>query len=506
MPSFTKMPMKVKSSQVKSKKTDGKVSKTKKHDPVSEAKKLAAKIKAASKAKELKETESNTGSDDEKNTEKSKGTASQHQEVDDSDLPEDVASFKELGVIAPLCEACDLLKFKKPTPIQAQSIPWALQGRDIIGLAQTGSGKTAAFALPILQALWNAPAPFFCCVLAPTRELAVQIAEQFEALGSGIGLRCAVIVGGMDMLQQSMMLARKPHVIVATPGRLLDHLENTKGFSLKSLKYLVMDEADRLLETEFQTVMGRLLTAIPKTRNTFLFSATMTSQVDRLRRASLINPVKVAVSSKYDTASTLRQYYLFTSLNRRDTCLVYTIEEMKGNTVIIFTKTVVDSERIALMLRHLGHKAVPLHGRMNQSARLGALNKFKSGDRNILVATDVAARGLDIPSVDVVMNYDVPDDSKTYIHRVGRTARAGRSGKSITIVTQYTVDVYQRLEATLGRTLDEFPVEQQEADKLSSDVSNALREAMLEIRDLEEKRGRSGGKRRGRDEGQFEDH
>lgn len=494
-------------------------------DTLSEVKRLAERVKAMSEMQShAKENRKKKVSSQERNMTKgiksgidsdTNGLIIPESSLEDSkskshndkenNILSDASTFSELGVIPPLCEACDALNFTKPTPIQSQSIPWALKGRDIIGLAQTGSGKTAAFALPVLQALWHSPAPLFCCVLAPTRELAVQIAEQFEALGSGIGLRCAVIVGGMDMLQQSITLARKPHVIVATPGRLVDHLENTKGFSLNNLKYLVMDEADRLLEAEFQTVMGRLLTAIPKTRHTYLFSATMTSQVDRLRRASLNDPVKIAVSSKYDTSSSLLQYYLFIPLSQRDVYLVYLLQQMEGSTAIVFTRTVTDAERIALALRELGFKAVPLHGRMNQASRLGALNKFKSGSRNILVATDVAARGLDIPSVDVVINYDIPDESKAYIHRVGRTARAGRSGKSITIVTQYTVDIYQRLEATLDKKLDEYKVDKQEVMLLSERVGEALREALTKLREMEEKRNNKGRKRRNKEDGNFED-
>ncbi|VVT55313.1 uncharacterized protein SAPINGB_P004534 [Magnusiomyces paraingens] len=503
MSKFAVPARKFKASETKVKKS----TKTKSSDTVSEAKKLAAKLKALDSQK--KTTEEKVSAPVETSKPKiaaSTTNADGLEEVSELTEGEEPQTFAELGVIPPLCEACEALKFSKPTPIQAQAIPWALQGRDIIGLAQTGSGKTAAFALPILQALWHAPAPLFCCVLAPTRELAVQIAEQFEALGAGIGLRCAVIVGGMDMLQQSMMLARKPHVIVATPGRLVDHLENTKGFSLKSLKYLVMDEADRLLEAEFQTVMGRLLTALPKTgRHTYLFSATMTSQVDRLRRASLHNPVKVAVSSKYDTASSLLQYYMFIPMVHKDTYLVYLLQQMEGHTAIVFARTISDAERLALALRELGFRAVPLHGRMNQAARLGALNKFKAGARNILVATDVAARGLDIPSVDIVINYDIPDDSKAYIHRVGRTARAGRSGKSVTFVTQYNLDVYQRLEATLGKKLDEYKVDKSEVMVLSTRVGEALREALLKLRELEAKRSRSSGKNRTRDDGNFEE-
>lgn len=202
------------------------------------------------------------------------------------------------GVNAQLCEACEKLNFKHPTEIQKESIPWALEGRDIIGLAQTGSGKTAAFALPIIQKLWENPQPLFACVLAPTRELAYQIAETFEALGSVIGVRCAVIVGGMDMMTQSIALSKRPHVIVATPGRLQDHLENTKGFSLRALKYLIMDEADRLLDMDFGPKIDQILKVIPRERNTFLFSATMTTKVAKLQRASLSKPVKVEVATK----------------------------------------------------------------------------------------------------------------------------------------------------------------------------------------------------------------
>src|SRR6185437_1525778 len=196
--------------------------------------------------------------------------------------------------------------------------------RDLIGLAETGSGKTAAFALPILQALLDKPQPFFGLVLAPTRELAYQISQAFEALGSLISVRCAVIVGGMDMVPQSIALGKKPHIIVATPGRLLDHLENTKGFSLRGMKYLVMDEADRLLDMDFGPILDKILKVLPRERRTFLFSSTMSSKVESLQRASLSNPLRVPLSSnKHQTASPLLQSYLFIPHKRKDTSLVY---------------------------------------------------------------------------------------------------------------------------------------------------------------------------------------
>lgn len=241
----------------------------------------------------------------------------------------------------------------------------------------------------------------------------------------------------MDMVTQAIALGKKPHVIVATPGRLLDHLEKTKGFSLRSMQYLVMDEADRLLDMDFGPILEKILKFLPRERRTFLFSATMSSKVESLQRASLRDPLKVSVSSnKYATVSTLKSNYVFIPHIHKDTYLVYLCNEFAGQTIIIFTRTVLETQRIAILLRTLGMGAIPLHGGLSQSSRLGALNKFRAGSREILVATDVAARGLDIPNVDCVINHDLPQDSKTYVHRVGRTARAGKSGHAISIVTQ----------------------------------------------------------------------
>ncbi|KAJ3267751.1 putative ATP-dependent RNA helicase ddx47 [Borealophlyctis nickersoniae] len=402
------------------------------------------------------------------------------------------------GILPQICEACDKLGFKTPSEIQRASIPDALAGRDIIGLAQTGSGKTAAFALPILQALFLAPQPLFACVMAPTRELAFQISEQFEALGSTIGVRCVVLVGGMDMMSQSIALSKKPHVIICTPGRLVDHLENTKGFNLKQLKYLVLDEADRLLDLDFGTEIEQVLKVIPRERNTYLFSATMTSKVEKLQRASLVNPVKVEVATKYSTVSTLLQYYIFFPFKHKECYLAYLLNELSGQTTIVFTLTCASAQKLALMLRNLGFQAVCLHGQMTQPKRLGALGKFKSGGRNILIATDVASRGLDIPGVDAVINYDVPQSSKDYIHRVGRTARAGKSGKSVTFVTQYDVEWYQRIEHALDKKLDEYPIGQDRSAVLllQERVSEAVRFAHMQMKEENARQKESGGKRK----------
>ncbi|TRY79052.1 hypothetical protein DNTS_021005 [Danionella cerebrum] len=364
-------------------------------------------------------------------------------------LPEEtLTSFRDLGVSEVLCEACEQLGWKKPTKIQIEAIPVALQGRDVIALAETGSGKTAAFALPILQSLLASASRLHSLVLTPTRELAFQIAEQFQALGASIGVSTAVIVGGVDMMSQALILAKKPHVVIATPGRLMDHLENTKGFNLRALKTLVMDEADRILNLEFESesaqilgdrkeedvvvvVVDKILKVIPRDRRTYLFSATMTKKVQKLQRAALQDPVKCSVSSKFTT----------------DCYLVSILNELAGNSFMVFCGTCNNTQRVALMLRSLGITAIPLHGQMNQSKRLGSLNKFKAKSRSVLLATDVASRGLDIPHVDCVINFDIPTHSKDYIHRVGRTARAGRSGKSITFEEEVMMLVERVTEA-----------------------------------------------------------
>uniref|UniRef100_A0A1J3CDR2 DEAD-box ATP-dependent RNA helicase 10 n=1 Tax=Noccaea caerulescens TaxID=107243 RepID=A0A1J3CDR2_NOCCA len=422
-----------------------------------------------------------------------------------------VKTFAELGVREELVLACDRLGWKNPTKIQAEALPHALEGKDVIGLAQTGSGKTGAFALPILQALLThvldselkkgrRPDPaFFACVLSPTRELAIQIADQFEALGSDISLRCAVLVGGLDRMQQTIALAKRPHIIVATPGRLWDHMCDTKGFSLKTLKYLVLDEADRLLNEEFEKSLNQILEEIPRDRKTFLFSATMTKKVRKLQRACLRNPVKIEAASKYSTVDTLKQQYRFVPAKYKECYLVYILSEMPESIAMIFTRTCEGARFLALVLRSLGFRAIPISGQMTQSKRLGALNKFKAGECNILVCTDVASRGLDIPSVDVVINYEIPTNSKDYIHRVGRTARAGRSGVAVSLVNQYELEWYLQIEKLLGKKLPEYPAEQDEVLSLSERVEEAHRLSKMNMKE-------SGGRkhRRGEDDEESE--
>lgn len=313
-------------------------------------------------------------------------------------------------------------------------------------------------------------------------ELAFQIAQTFEALGSSMGVTCATIVGGVDLMAQAVALAKRPHIVVGTPGRILHHLQNTKGFSLSKLKFLVLDEADRLLNLDFEEAIDLILQAIPKDRNSYLFSATMTSKVAKLQRASLRNPVKVEVSDKYATVDTLVQNFVFIPEHYKDCYLVYLLNEFAGNSTIIFSSQCSTAQKVALMLRNLGLEAIPLHGKLSQTKRLGSLAKFKSGTRKILVATDVASRGLDIPQVDLVINYDIPTHTKDYIHRVGRTARAGKSGRALNLVTQYDVEYYQKIEEYIGKRLDPYPTEEATVLILMERVAEAQRFAASELR------------------------
>ena len=408
-------------------------------------------------------------------------------------------TFSELGVGSDICAACERVGWKKPTPIQAASIPWALKKRDLIALAQTGSGKTGAFAIPILQSLLETKQRMFAVVLAPTRELCVQISETFEALGADIALQTVVLMGGMDMATQTLQLSKKPHVIVASPGRLVDHLTSTKGFHISGIKYLVMDEADRLLSMDFGAAIDQILEAAPIERQTFLFSATMTSKVSKLQRASLRKPVKVEISSKYDTVDTLVQNYILVPFKVKQTYLIAILEHLSAYTAIIFVDTCLNAQKMATMMRHLGFDSACLHGQMNQTQRLHSLNQFRAGNKKILVATDVAARGLDIPQVDVVINFEIPKNTKDYVHRVGRTARAGRTGRSITFVTQYDVEGFQKIETLIGRKLDEYTDVTEDAAMVHHERTlEALRSAHIEMKQKEEevKKNVSGKKKK----------
>ncbi|MGV3528126.1 MAG: DEAD/DEAH box helicase [Flavisolibacter sp.] len=343
--------------------------------------------------------------------------------------------FEQLGLAAPLLKALQKEGYSNPTPIQQQAIPHALKKKDILGLAQTGTGKTAAFALPILHALsQNADPKGYrhtrALILTPTRELAVQIGESFEAYGRFTGLKHEVIFGGVSQHPQTLALRNGVDVLIATPGRLMD-LMNQGYVHLAFLEFFVLDEADRMLDMGFIDDVKKIIRELPDQRQTMLFSATMPPQISKLAGSLLHHPVRVEVTPVSTTVEAIDQSVYFIPKKQKMTLLVHLIKEKKIRRTLVFTRTKHGADKIAKALKKEGIRADALHGDKSQTQRQYALNSFKDGKLKVLVATDIAARGIDVDSLEHVINYDLPDVPETYVHRIGRTGRAGAAGMAI---------------------------------------------------------------------------
>ncbi|GFP99276.1 dead-box ATP-dependent RNA helicase 36 [Phtheirospermum japonicum] len=409
-------------------------------------------------------------------------------EQNPNSTPGNVA-FSDLGLAEWAVNTCNELSMKRPTPVQHHCIPKILSGQDVLGLAETGSGKTAAFALPILHRLAEDPFGVFALVVTPTRELAYQLAEQFRALGSGLGLRVAVIVGGMDMINQSQSLMQRPHIVIATPGRIKVLIEENPDIPavFSNTKFLVLDEADRVLGVNFEAELRVIFNCLPKNRQTLLFTATMTSDLQKLLELSANKAYFYEPYEGLKTVKSLKQQYIFIPKHVKDVYLVHILnkmEEMGVRSALIFVSTCRSCELLSLLLEQLDFEVAALHSYKSQSLRLSALHKFKSGKVPILIATDVANRGLDIPSVDLVLNYDIPRYPEDYVHRVGRTARAGRGGLALCFVTQNDVDLVHEIEAKVEKQLDKFECKETEVleDNLTK-VYKARRVATMKMID-----------------------
>lgn len=345
--------------------------------------------------------------------------------------------FPELGLSAPLLGALAAEGYTTPTPIQAQAIPPALNGRDLCGIAQTGTGKTAAFALPILERLSASaqrPAPQTCraLVLSPTRELASQIAHSFRTYGSRLRLSTAVVVGGVAIGGQRQQLARGVDILVATPGRLLD-LVDRRALSLSSVQILVLDEADRMLDLGFIHDLRRIVKLLPRRRQTLLFSATMPRAIATLAGEYLTDPVKVAITPPATTVERIDQTVIFVPSDRKRELLAAMLNDPAFERVLVFTRTKRGADRVARHLAGAGVNANALHGNKSQPQRERALAGFRDGLTRVLVATDIAARGIDVEGVSHVVNFDLPNVPEDYVHRIGRTARAGAAGVAVAL-------------------------------------------------------------------------
>lgn len=360
-----------------------------------------------------------------------------------------MVSFQDLGISAQLNRICSFVGYKKATKIQARTIPAVLRKKDIIGYAQTGSGKTIAFVLPIIHNLILKKSIFNSLIIVPARELAFQIASHCEVLGNIFGIRIAVLTGGMNAGCQKTLIEMNPHIIVCTPGRLIDHLGKTSQLQIRKISIFVLDEADRLLQLDFEKEFLIILSQLSKHKQCLLFSATMDSRIDKLRFGCMKNPLKIQINSKYKAVKTLFQNYIFVPQHFKEIYLVYICNEFNGSSILTFVDTQKCAENVALLMKLLGFESACIHGGLKQNKRLEVLQKFKLGEIKILIATDLASRGLDIPCVDLVINFDFPSFTREYIHRVGRTARAGKSGRAVNLISQYDIFACQKIEALM---------------------------------------------------------
>jgi len=372
--------------------------------------------------------------------------------------------FTDFKLHPRLRQAVEKAGFTVPTPIQAKAIPLGLSGRDLIGTAQTGTGKTAAFVLPILQRLLDQPAKLGrtrALIVTPTRELAEQIHTTVRLLGAGTNIRSATVYGGVGMPPQERALRAGVEILVATPGRLIDHLDRGTA-QLAGVEMLVLDEADRMLDMGFLPAVKRILSFVPRERQTMLFSATFAPELQQLAGQTLRNPERVAVGADAGAAVETVAHALYPVPQHLKTALLLELlRTTDTNSVLIFTRTKHRANRVAEQIRRAGHATAALHSNKSQNQRQLALDEFRAGKVQILVATDIAARGLDIATISHVINYDIPDTSDTYIHRIGRTGRAEREGDALTLVTGEDAPTIRDIERALKapierRTLPDF--------------------------------------------------
>jgi ATP-dependent RNA helicase RhlE len=346
-----------------------------------------------------------------------------------------VIEIESLNLLEPILTALKKKGYKTLTPIQSQAIPHLLNDKDVIGIAQTGTGKTAAFALPIIQKLASnkkkvKPARMRALILTPTRELASQINENIVAYGKGLALSSSVIFGGVNAKPQILNMKKGQQILVATPGRLID-LMNEGYIKYDQLEVFVLDEADRMLDMGFIHDVKRIINKLPKVKQTVLFSATMSKEIEKIASGLLKDPVKVEVTPQATTVERIEQSLVYLPKQKKPLLLIEIIRMKKIRSALVFSRTKHGCDRIVKRLEARGVKAAAIHGNKSQNARERALKNFKDGNVTILVATDIAARGIDIPHVSYVFNYDVPSDPSSYVHRIGRTARAGREGMAI---------------------------------------------------------------------------
>lgn len=357
--------------------------------------------------------------------------------------------FSDLGIAPALLESLARLKYQTPTPIQKQAIPVAIQGKDIVGIAQTGTGKTLAFGIPMIQRLAQIKGQGI--VILPTRELAVQVDEALRRVGHGFGLKTAVLIGGVSFGPQKRALMKNPHIIIATPGRLIDHL-NQKTLRLDKARIVALDEADRMLDMGFAPQINKIFQALPVNRQTMLFSATMPHEIMKMAATHMKLPIRIEIAPAGTTAERVTQEIFIIHKDAKNRLLDKLLEQYPVTT-LVFTRTKHGATRLARTIRGMGHSAAELHSNRSLSQRRDALEGFKSGKYCVLVATDIASRGIDVIGIGTVINYDLPTNSEDYVHRIGRTARAGAGGRAISFVMPEQRRELRGIERLIRKTL-----------------------------------------------------
>lgn len=367
---------------------------------------------------------------------------------------ESQSGFSNLGLSPKLLECLAKLRFTVPTPIQLKAIPVAVEGKDVIGIAQTGTGKTLAFSLPMLMQI--AKTKKRGLILLPTRELAIQVDEALQTIGQPFGLRRAVLIGGASMNTQFNDLRRNPHIIIGTPGRVMDHLER-RTVDLRTVGVLVLDEADRMLDMGFAPQIKKILQHVPKDRQTMLFSATMPAGIVQIAAAHMKLPVRVEVAQAGTVAAKINQELFIVPREHKSQLLDKLLAQYKG-TVLVFSRTKHGAKKICRSVKAMGHDAAEIHSNLSLSQRRRSLEGFKSGRHRVLVATDIAARGIDVTNIELVINYDLPDNLDDYVHRVGRTGRAGKAGQAISFVQPDQRSKIRIIERIVRDTLKVSPL------------------------------------------------
>lgn len=369
-------------------------------------------------------------------------------------------TFKELNIIPEILKALSNENYTAPTPIQEQAIPPVLAGRDLLGCAQTGTGKTAAFAVPIIQLLSQQQSGkqskrhVRSLILTPTRELALQIIDSFQAYGKYTGLRCCAVFGGVSQISQERSLKQGADIVVATPGRLID-LMNQKLIDLQHVKIFVLDEADRMLDMGFIHDVKRIIAKIPKQKQTLFFSATMPPEISTMVKSILVNPVKVEITPVSSTVDKIQQSVYFVDKGNKQKLLIDLLKDKSIASALVFTRTKHGADRVVRELTKANITAQAIHGNKSQNARQNALSNFKSGVTRVLVATDIAARGIDIDELSHVFNYNLPNIPETYVHRIGRTGRAGLSGTAISFCEIEEIPYLKDIQKVIGKSIPE---------------------------------------------------